>query len=683
MVKAYDQHRAKMRQKSAERSAVGRDIGAIPPIKNYAARLKAEKSFKAFCEEYLAHKFTLAWSDDHIRVMKKVEQVVLGRAMLAVAMPRGSGKTTLAAEAAVIWALVIGAHSFVSLIGATADNATRMLANIKSEFQYNDRLAADFPEVCYPIQELEGEARRCSGQTYQGKHTGVSWSKTELVLPMIPGSVSSGSLVRVSGIEGNIRGAVHTTADGRSLRPTLAIVDDPQTDDSAKSPSQCESRLATLNGAILGLAGPGQTCAAIVPCTVIKPGDMADTLLDREKSPLWRGERTRLMYDLPTNEALWDQYAEILEDCAANDEDNRRATKFYKKNRAAMDEGASPAWPARFDKQRDEISATQHAMNLLIRNPAAFWAEYQNEPLAESMSEGIATADQITEKTNGRNRREVPSTADQVTAFIDVQGKVLYYLVAAWGAGFTGSIIDYGAYPDPNRTYFSLRDIKKTLQKAKPGAGLEGAILAGLENLADQLLGREYVRDDGTKVQIDRLMVDANWGQSTEVVRQFCRTSKYSARIFPSHGRYIGASSTPMGELKRKKGEKIGHNWKVAPIKRQRHCTYDTNYWKSFIHARFVLAAGDVGSLALWGNKPAAHRMLADHCTAELATKTSGRGREVNEWKLKPGGPDNHLFDCLVGSAVAASIAGCQLSGLSAPRVTKPKSAKRKRVTYI
>jgi hypothetical protein len=43
--------------------------------------------------------------------------------------------------------------------------------------------------------------------------------------------------------------------------------------------------------------------------------------------------------------------------------------------------------------------------------------------------------------------------------------------------------------------------------------------------------------------------------------------------------------------------------------------------------------------------------------------KTEGRGRTVDEWKLRPEHSDNHWFDCLVGSAVAASIQGAVLFG--------------------
>jgi len=43
--------------------------------------------------------------------------------------------------------------------------------------------------------------------------------------------------------------------------------------------------------------------------------------------------------------------------------------------------------------------------------------------------------------------------------------------------------------------------------------------------------------------------------------------------------------------------------------------------------------------------------------------KTEARGRAVDEWKAKPGNPDNHWLDCLVGCAVAASMQGAVLFG--------------------
>src|SRR5690606_4704432 len=102
--------------------------------------------------------------------------------------------------------------------------------------------------------------------------------------------------------------------DGRPVRPSLVILDDPQTDESARSLSQCATREAILAGAVLGLAGPTEKIAGVMPCTVIRPGDMADKILDRELHPEWNGQRTKLVYSFPTNEQLWAQYAEVRSD---------------------------------------------------------------------------------------------------------------------------------------------------------------------------------------------------------------------------------------------------------------------------------------------------------------------------------------------------------------------------------
>jgi hypothetical protein len=104
-----------------------------------------------------------------------------------------------------------------------------------------------------------------------------------------------------------------------------------------------------------------------------------------------------------------------------------------------------------------------------------------------------------------------------------------------------------------------------------------------------------------------------------------------------------------------------------------RHVVFDTNFWKSFVHARLAVPMGDPGSLALFGHKPEAHRLFAEHLTAEYRVKTEGRGRRVDEWKLCVDGLDNHWLDCLVGSAVAASMQGAVLFGTDAKQTSRPR----------
>ena len=657
---------AAIRKKSLARvkalSAAGRDIGAIPEVVNPARKAECERDFEKFARIYFGQTFQLAWSEDHLTVIGQIEETVLRGGLFATAMPRGSGKTSLA-ETACIWAILYGHRSFVALIGSDEGHASQMLDSIKTELESNDLLQEDFPEAVYPIAQLEGISHRCKGQTYQRQRTKVEWSSDVVVIPSIEGSKSSGAIIKVAGITGGLRGMKFKRSDRRSVRPDLVIVDDPQTDQSARSLSQCETRERILAGAVLGLAGPGKKISGIMPCTVIRQGDMADRILDRTLHPEWHGTRTKMVYSFPTNEKLWEEYGRIRHESMRAGKDGSEATDFYRSNRESMDEGARVAWVARHNP--DELSAIQHAMNLKLQDERAFHAEYQNEPIPEQDARtDDLTPDQVAGKLNRYERRRVPLPCTKLTAFIDVQASLLYYAVCAWEDDFTGSVIDYGAFPEQGMSYFLLRDAKKTLQTEIKAAGLEGQIYGGLEALTDSLLGRGWLRDDGAEMRIERLLIDANWGTSTDTIYQFCRQSKHAGIVMPSHGKYIGASSPPMREQGKKPGDKVGLNWKIPAIHGKRvvlHVIYDTNYWKSFIHTRFSVAIGDRGSLALWGSKSHEHRMFADQMCSEFRVRTSGRGREVDEWKLRPDRPDNHLFDCLVGSAVAGSIQGVVL----------------------
>ena len=660
----YETLKDRARARNAALSLAGRDIGEMPAVADPDRKQHAASDFRFFCETYFPLTFHLPWSPDHLKVIHKIEQAVLHGGLFAMAMPRGSGKTTIC-ECACIWAVLYGHREFVCLIGSNEGHAMDMLDSIKMEFDGNELLLADFPEVVFPIQCLDGIANRCSGQLFQGERTHIGWTAKEVVLPTIAESKASGAIIKVGGITGRIRGMKYKRADGKTVRPSLVVLDDPQTDESARSLSQCANRESILAGAVLGLSGPGNKISGIMPCTVIRPSDMADNILDRDKHPEWNGERTRMVYSFPTDEKLWERYAELRAEGMRNGDGGKAATDFYRENRNAMDAGAAIAWPERFN--HDELSAIQHAMNLKLQDEAAFFAEYQNEPLpAETIDDDLLTADQVAAKTNGMQRGEIPLSCNHLTMFIDVQQKMLFYVVAAWEENFTGYVVDYGGFPDQQRAYFTLRDARQTLAASAKGTGLEGSIYAGLDTLTRDYLGREWKRDDGAAMRIERCLIDANWGHSTDVVYQFCRQSSHSTILFPSHGRFVGASSIPFSDYKRKQGDRVGLNWRIPNVRGKRsvrHVVFDTNWWKSFVHARLAVAMGDGGCLSLFGSKAETHRLFADHVTAEYFVKTEGRGRKVDEWKMRPEQADNHWLDCLVGAAVAASIQGAVLFG--------------------
>jgi len=311
---SYEEQKRRQAERNAEAVRAAQDIGQLPKVVDPKRKAVAEESFRVFCETYFGDVFYLPWSPDHLRVIDKIERAVRTGGLFAMAMPRASGKT-VACQTAVLWAALTGATPFVTLIAASAERAKDLLENIKTWLETNPLLAADFPEVIYPIQCLERITNRQKGQKYRGEPTRIDWSADKIVLPTIAGSKASGVVITCSGMKGSdIRGQNHARADGQVVRPQLVMVDDPQTTESAWSPSQSQRREAILAGDVLGMAGPGKKIAGLMACTVIRPGDMADNILDREKHPEWQGERTKMIYAFPTNEKLWAKYAEIRAD---------------------------------------------------------------------------------------------------------------------------------------------------------------------------------------------------------------------------------------------------------------------------------------------------------------------------------------------------------------------------------
>lgn len=661
---AYEAHKIRTGQDQAAQSRAGRDIAPIPEVVDADRRAACESDFRLFCETYFPRTFTLAWSADHLRVIARIEDAVLRGGLFALAMPRKHGKTTLC-ERACIWAILYGHRRFVCLVGASKDDAVTMLDTITTELETNPRLSDDFPDVVYPFQRLEGIANRAGAQLCDGERTHISQTTEEIIVPMIPGSAASGAIVRVAGITGRIRGMHHLTPDGDTIRPDVAIVDDPQTDQSAVSLSQCRRRLEIVSHAILELAGPDVAISGIMPCTVIQPGDMADQVLNREDYPQWRGERTRALYSPPRAEKQWQKYADLLR---SNPDDYDAAVgaaqAFYTKHQAEMDVGAEVAWPERCEP--GYVSALEQLMRTKLLEPGVFAAEYQNEPLGVEPEETIRLpAEAIIAKCNSVPRGTVPAGHEHITAHVDVHQNVLFYAVAAWRDDFGGAAIDYGTYPDQRTPWFTLRNAKRTLAEAHPGTGVEGAIYAGLETLLGQLVAREWTREDGAVMRLNLTLIDQGW--MPDVVHQFCRQSGHGGLVMPSRGQGIRASDRPLAEYDRRAGERFGWHWWVPAPKGKRilrHIEIDTNHWKTFIHQRLAVAMGDRGCLSLFGSNKARHQLLAEHLTAEAVVRTEARGRAVYEWKERPDKADNHWLDNLVGCAAAASYLGVAVPGV-------------------
>jgi hypothetical protein len=676
----YAGHRVRVAAAQAARVRAAQDIGPAPARADPARHESARLDLRRFCEAYLAETFDLPWSADHLRVLARLQEAVLRGGLFAFAMPRGGGKTSLA-EAAALWAVLYGHRRFISLLAVSADRAQELVEHMKGLLGFRQDpegpLTQDFGPELAPFLALEGEPRRCLGQKSAGRPTFVRWQARRLVCGALAGSLAAGSVVSASGLTGGgVRGQRMRLADSREVvRPDLALVDDPQDDEIAASASQVRARVRLLNGAVLGMAGPTRRIAAVATVTVIQPDDVASRLLDHEQSPDWRGERMRMLRGLPASPRLWEDYRRRREeDLAAG---TNRAGEFYREHQAAMDRGLEASWAARFDAEGGEVSAIQAAMNLKFRDEETFQAEYQNDPAPpQSLRQALSPA-AVMARTNGYPRGAVPPAATRLTMFVDLHDRLLYWAVCAWEENFTGYLVAYGSTPAQDRRTFTLADAPRTLARAYPGAGTNGAIQAGLEALLRDALAREWDRG-GAHLSIERILVDAGYkpGVAADVKRRLGGPAVWLAK-----GAGIRASRRPIAAYARRPGETIGLGWYVPNVRKTGefpHVLVDVNYWKTFVHAALATAAGDPGALTLFGRDGREHELLAEHLArSEYSTEVTGPWGTVREWSALPARPDNHWLDCLVGCAAAASMCGVKAVG----EERRPAGRSRRRYT--
>lgn len=712
-------HRDYMRERRRVETKAGQDIGMPPPVKNWERRNACRYDLPLFLKTYLAHQFPLPFSPDHFIHLGKAQTAVLESGLFAQAAPRGDGKTERTKGTA-LWAILNGHRRFVLMIGATAsgsdelldgwryyiESAATIVRNKAGEFVRFEPglfplLAEDFPEAVYPVLALEGETRRQGGQRIGDIKTDIHWGGSSVTMPTVPPgnwidgvtigpAPSAGALIRVSSITGRLRGF-----NVNGMRPDLVLPDDPQTDESAASPAGNAKLERILASAVIGLAGPGKRISGIMPCTVIRRGDAIDNILNHELHPEWDSMRTKLVYAFPNRlerstdagEPSWEEYRDIRYNYNPDAENDKKradneATEYYRQHQAKLSEGATIAWEHRF--AAGEVDAIQHAMNLYFQDRAAFYAEYQNDPLAENLGNVVElTPDDIVSRLNRIPRGVVPLDASTLTAFVDVQAHLLFWMVCGWRANFTGWVIDYGVWPKQGRPYFTKADASHTLARQYPDLHSEEAQLKqGLTDLLAAICGGEWRGENGA-VRVERVLVDS--GYQAKVVYEVVRRSPYGGILLPSKGEFVGAGSKKgVGEGKINPGDRRGLNWILPAAKEERGVKllrFDTNAWKSFVHARLAVLPHLPESLSLFGDDKQTHRMLADHLTAEYRdrVKSERTGREVDEWTLKPGRPDNDWLDCLVGCTVAAAMQGIVLEGVH--QATPPRK-KPQRVSF-
>jgi hypothetical protein len=261
------------------------------------------------------------------------------------------------------------------------------------------------------------------------------------------------------------------------------MVDDPQTTESAWSPSQSQRREEILAGDVLGMAGPGKKIAGLMACTVIRPATWLTTSSTGRSIPNGKGSGPRWSTPSPSNEKLWAKYAELRADSLRNDGDGARPPSSTagqsrgdgRRRGHRLAAALSRTTMNQCDPARDESAGSA------MSGPSS--RSIRTSRSSRTIGEEMLTAEQIAAKTQrlparrDSHRLQSPDDVHRRAA----EGALLDAVRV--GGDFTGYVVDYGTWPDQQRAYFTLRDVREDARRAAPGAGLEGSIYAGLDKL--------------------------------------------------------------------------------------------------------------------------------------------------------------------------------------------------------
>ncbi|MDD4891981.1 MAG: phage terminase large subunit family protein [Phycisphaerae bacterium] len=664
-------------------TATTKDV-SIPPCADPVRRADLEQDDAAWLRYYCHELFTYDFTAQQVEMHHAIDHAITYGGDQAIAASRGEGKTKLF-ERETMKKTLQGVIGFALLLAATGSKAEDSLASIKRELETNERLLADYPEVCFPIRALEHTPNRAHYQTVSGRRidTGepyirhpsrFKWCGQEVYLPDVPGAPAAGGIIATRGLDAEVRGL-----NKRDRRVDLVGIDDPDTEETVRSEDQAHKLMDRIDRAIAGLGGQRSHVARVMLTTCQSRKSVSFIYTDRKQKPSWQGKRFRFLVKKPDREDLWAEYLSLWRtgfEQTPPDEFARKAHQFYLDHREEMDAGAEVSNPNRHDARhledgsQFELSALQHYYNVVARlGQEAADCELDNNPPEETgPQESGITAYRIQRQLSGFRRKIVPPGTIALTQGIDCHKRLLYFVVRAWRADATAYTIDYGG-------------AEVFAGGPRDDDGLDEAIKNALADRRDMVDADPYTREDGEIVPLDQTLIDA--GYRTEAIYDYCRAAGLGFRPAMGFGKSAGCASPNFRAPVRSSPDKrVGDRWFLArQPKGVWLVCHHADHWKAWEHDRWMSRPPKPGSMTLWGqpsNHPdqlsddeKAHFNYAKHLTAEVEVEEVVKGIAKRYFEAKS--DTNHYCDASVLADVAASIVGVRLMGQPRPAAPTPE----------
>ncbi len=687
-----DRERARQREKAREKTAAAKDV-EIPKLSaaNRRRRKRYEKDDARWLRYYFGAKsncpdpFWYKFTSQQQEIIAAIRHAILYGGDQSIAASRGEGKTTLFERMLVKYTLQ-GVLRFSVLCAATGSAAANSLESIRDAIETNDRLLADYPEICVPVRALENTPNRAhyqtvsgcradTGETFHRVPSRFSWCGQEIVLPSVPGAAAAGAIIATRGLDAAVRGLKR-----KGRRPDIVGIDDPDTEDTARSEVQAKKLEDRIDKALAGLGGQQKNVARVMLTTLQTRICVSYKFTDPEAKPSWQGKRFRYLVKPPTRADLWEEYVNLRQICfqAQTEEGEiadpfaRGAHSFYLANRRAMDAGASVANPHRFnneklpDGSRLEVSALQHFFNEVARiGEEAAEAEYNNNPPEETgpVESGI-TAHRIQCQVSGYPRRLVPPGIVEIVQGIDIGKYALHFVVKAFRADGTAYVIDYG-----------VQEVLGTNTKSADTA-IDQAILRALNARRETMISNPYATIDGELIDVTKTLVDAGW--RTKLVYHFCQEAGLNFEPCMGFGKSAGCTQASFRPpVRATDNKRPGDGW-FRSLQEQRVwlVCMDKDRWLGWEHDRWMTPPDMPGTCLLFGEPGDGKKLSPDqkghfsfskHLTAQVEREepTKNKGM-IRRWHSKS--DTDHYLSASYQADVAANIRGISLLRSTAKR---------------
>ena len=587
-----------------------------------ARRRRLEKDPEKWLRWYFPNVFYHPFSDGHREIIRAIVRTDAHGKDTVVAAPRGEGKTNIMRYMS-IFLVVTDREKFV-VDGSWQNRAARITFQTWKVAITSERLVADYPEFFAPFAEST-HASRLPRLHWDGENepTGAA-IYADLYMIVFPdgrGALAAGSL------QGDVKGLNITTTDGKSLRPTKLLLDDPQDVKRADDPVFVSDTLHKIDTQWLCLAGPDSRISMMVACTIFAPNDVGESLGKRRSSVFIRISRVVSWpdgFDVADSlvRTLWDKWYDLY--C---DEGTRKESfTFYRRNKRTMCAGFKVSWKYRFDKSKDDPDAMFAAMvDYYTKGRDAFYSEYQNMPVGHETKIYELTPQCVLSHRCGLPMNAAPDDAVYIALTTDINYSYgLTYEVAACTRSRTVHTMAEGVWCGPPLP-ISAANTNQMQRQA--------AVRLALRNFAEWVALQPW--------RLDVWYIDAG-GEQFETVTSFCRESQRAGGMARAMIGRAGKTYNPM--TRTQVGRVRAKVYQCFTRESGKWYCFDADFYKEAAQTSYITPIGQPGSATLYegASRDYAEQMCREVLDAKgvMESRTGAPSGIAYKWNTRPGKHD-------------------------------------------